>query len=294
MTSMSSKEKRKMEKTLDILWPFLYLVYVKAGFIRRISKPHSPSGSPARLDNVHGDRAGTLGFWRSVMGKHLWEIYTLSNPLTGAVRYVGVAVNAKRRLGDHLSSTKRGGKTHCYNWIRSLLESGLVPMQAVIERGMGDSWKQAERQWIALYRGTCDLTNLTDGGEGRLGYLNSPETRAKMSAAHRGKKCSPFTIEHRAKIGAGNRGKRLSPETRAKLSAAARNISLETRAKMSAAARNRSPETRAKLAAGHKGKKLSPETREKISATLKGHRCSPETRAKIGAANKRKSGHDHD
>ena len=45
----------------------------------------------------------------------------------------------------------------------------------------------------------------------------SPETRAKIAAAHKGRALSP---EHRAKIAAANTGRTLSPETRAKISAA--------------------------------------------------------------------------
>ena len=64
----------------------------------------------------------------------------------------------------------------------------------------------------------------------------SDETRAKISAAQRGKN---FSEEHRAKIGAAKCGKHLSEETRAKMSAAHRveNLSDETRAKLSAAQR---------------------------------------------------------
>lgn len=47
----------------------------------------------------------------------------------------------------------------------------------------------------------------------------SPEHRAKLSAAFRGKTKSP---EHRAKLSASHRGKTKSPETRAKISASNR------------------------------------------------------------------------
>jgi hypothetical protein len=54
----------------------------------------------------------------------------------------------------------------------------------------------------------------------------SAETRAKMSAAHMGKKRAPFTAEHRANLSAALKGKAGRPgesrsaETRAKMSAA--------------------------------------------------------------------------
>ena len=98
--------------------------------------------------------------------------------------------------------------------------------------------------------GTGILHNLTNGGDGTSGCIHSPETRAKMSAAHKGKK------NH-------NYGKTLSPETRAKISAATKG-------------KTRSPETRAKMSAALKGenhpfygKSRSPETRAKMSAAVK-------------------------
>jgi DNA invertase Pin-like site-specific DNA recombinase len=60
------------------------------------------------------------------------------------------------------------------------------------------------------------LTNLTDGGEGTLGYTASDDTRAKISASQRGRTHSP---EHVAKQAAALRGKRHSAERRAAIAA---------------------------------------------------------------------------
>jgi NUMOD3 motif len=94
-------------------------------------------------------------------------------------------------------------------------------------------------------------------------------------------------------------GRAQTPETRAKISAAHRGLthSVETRAKMSAAHRGRpgrpqTAETRAKLSAAHLGKTLSAEHRMKLSTAhagkpqpkLRGRTLSPETRAKMSAA----------
>ena len=53
----------------------------------------------------------------------------------------------------------------------------------------------------------------------RSGIPVSPEHRAKISAAHTGKKRGPYSPEHRAKISAAHVGKTISPEHRAKISA---------------------------------------------------------------------------
>ena len=147
-------------------------------------------------------------------------------------------------------------------------------------------------------QGTGCLRNLTDGGDGTSGAVHSPETRAKLSAASKGRKLSAEarakvsaaasnpSPETRAKMSAALKGRKHSPEHRAKISAAVRNQSPETRAKRSAALRNPSPETRAKRSAALKGRPLSPEHRAKLSAAASKRKFSPETRAKLSAAGK--------
>lgn len=77
--------------------------------------------------------------------------------------------------------------------------------------------------------------------DGRRSRRFSPETRAKMSAAHRGHQHSSET---RALIGEANRRRVVTEESRAKMSAARRGVkhgpmSPETKAKIAASARAR-------------------------------------------------------
>ena len=149
--------------------------------------------------------------------------------------------------------------------------------------------------------GTGILRNRTNGGEGFSGAIHTPETKAKLSAAMKGENSPNYgktlSPEIKAKLSAAHKGKTLSPETKAKISAAqkGKTLSPETRAKMSVARKDipRSLETRAKISESLKGenhpfygKTLSPETRAKISATMKGKTLSPETKAKLSAAMK--------
>jgi hypothetical protein len=123
------------------------------------------------------------------------------------------------------------------------------------------------------------------------GHPMSPETRAKMSAAHRGMKASP---EARLKSSISHRGHVHSAETRMKMSLAGKGkpgcpLSPETRAKLSAALRGRyltpaTPEIKAKISAAKMGHATSEDTRAKIGATSKGRIVSPETRRKISEA----------
>jgi len=95
-------------------------------------------------------------------------IYVLKDPRTLAVRYVGKAVNLKRRLANHIIPSIKNKTCHRARWIASLLFLGLKPIAEVIEEiDALDSMNERERFWIAFYREQgCELTNTTDGGEG--------------------------------------------------------------------------------------------------------------------------------
>lgn len=111
------------------------------------------------------------------------DIYTLSDPRNGAVRYVGKSTQVEMRYYNHLDYAKRPGrKFKSTNWIRQLLALGLKPVMTVIETVPYDQWADRERFWIAHHKAIgADLTNHNDGGYGP--WEVSPETSAKLSAA---------------------------------------------------------------------------------------------------------------
>jgi hypothetical protein len=100
--------------------------------------------------------------------------------------------------------------------------------------------------------------------------------------------------ESKAKISAANRN--ISEETRAKMSEAQKDkvISKETKAKMSASSKGKthSDESKAKISSAQKGKVISKETKAKISASMKGKTHSEETKAKMSASSKGKTHSD--
>lgn len=114
-----------------------------------------------------------------------WSIYTLSDPLTECVRYVGYTSRpVALRFRAHLNVTWRN-RTHVGHWIKGLIDQGLKPLMAVVQSGTGDGWKDAERRWIADLSLTADLCNHTQGGDG--GSLLDSESgrvvRRKRSAS---------------------------------------------------------------------------------------------------------------
>jgi hypothetical protein len=110
----------------------------------------------------------------------------------------------------------------------------------------------------------------------------SEETREKLSKAKSGENHPNFGKHHstetKAKISAAEKGKVISEETRAKLSESLKGGHL-------------SEETKARMSLSHMGEKninfgrtFSPEHCARISAAKKGENCSTETREKISKA----------
>lgn len=189
---------------------------------------------------------------------HQWSIYTLADPRTDLVRYVGkTTMSLPKRLSRHLGDARRGLSTHKDNWLRGLLADGLKPRVSVLETGEGeDTWQEREKFWIAFYRAWGGhLTNHHDGGNGTSVVKNrvmSEQTRAKIAATLTGRKYTEeqkaahqkqyqsVSAETRKKQSDSLKGRVFSEEHRAKLSLRARMkapISDETRRKMSAAQR---------------------------------------------------------
>lgn len=94
-------------------------------------------------------------------------IYSLTDPITNQIRYVGKTVNLEQRLYNHINHAKTMKyKRHVCYWINSLLKQGKLPIMNVLEECEND-WQEKEQYWIEQYKE--NLCNHTLGGEGRLG-----------------------------------------------------------------------------------------------------------------------------
>ncbi len=214
-----------------------------------------------------------------------WIIYTLKNPRTNEVRYVGwTSLGANRRLNLHIQAAVGKIPTnHRTKWILSMLSAGLRPVMETVESGSGDGWAEAEQRWIAQFREKgARLTNGTDGGEGTLGVKRTPEQIERTMRGVRGKKMSP---EHLAKWHAAallaNKGRKLSPEHRAKVAEAGRGRvwSSESRIKLSVSFKGKP------LSATHPIKLMTPEQRSEMASRMsriRWDRCLAAT-GRIGA-----------
>jgi hypothetical protein len=178
-------------------------------------------------------------------------VYALCDPDTEEIRYIGKTMTSvARRLTGHRDCMRKGRQTHLYNWMRSLSRD---PVGRVLEEDPEDL-VEAEIRWIAWGRSQgLRLTNLTDGGEGVPGRICSDATRAKISAANKGRKFPPeFGQRHSEAI----RGSVVPQERRDRIS-------------LSLKGRSISSEHRDRIGQSKKGHSVSDETRMKISQTLK-------------------------
>lgn len=241
-----------------------------------------------------------------VLDKESW-VYVLKCPTSGEVRYVGwTGVSVTSRFKAHKKEIKNSWKS---NWIQSLLP--LEPVVEIVEAiAAGEDWQKRERHWIKFHKESgAKLTNLTEGGEGSVGWNPSTETRAKLSAKSSGTK-NPFygkkhseetrrfisenqkgrklTEEQKRKIGNKSRGHKHTPEAKAKISAA---LSGPLNIHYGKPSWNHglitSEETRRKQSEIKKGKPLTEGHKLKVSASLKGkpksaEHCQAAAKARIG------------
>ena len=154
------------------------------------------------------------------------------------------------------------------------------------------TWQEAcdkEVEFIKLY-GRANLKkgilcNLTDGGDGQVGFVFSKESKDRMSESHKGQvawnkdKTGVFSDETLKKMSESH--KNISEETRNRMRIANSNPSLEKRKNMSKAqegnknaSKPRSIEVKMQMSKSRTGKKrnLSKEKREELSNRMKGNK----------------------
>lgn len=93
-------------------------------------------------------------------------IYTLADPRSGEVRYVGKTNNLKVRRHNHLNSC-RDKNTHKRNWINQLRKEGMLPIMEVLDEVLQSEWHRWEKYWIhQMTVWGFKLVNYTEGGDG--------------------------------------------------------------------------------------------------------------------------------
>ena len=224
-------------------------------------------------------------------------VYKAENKINGKV-YIGKTIQPlEQRISRHING--KGAYFHSAikkyginSFVFSVIDSAETDIELC----------KKEIYWIKNMKSRQPYGyNLTDGGDGTVGRIQSDETKNKISMAHKGKtnkrlaewnkknwKGKHHSEEIKKKIGEGNLGKRMSLEARMKLSekAKTRILSEITKAKISRSLMGR-PYTEKMmhvLIARNKsraGIKHTSEHNRKISESGKGRKHSEETKIKM-------------
>lgn len=112
-------------------------------------------------------------------------IYTLENPRTNEIRYVGKTIqNLDKRLKAHIYESRKKNNHKC-NWINSTLKKEMSPIIRLIDIVSEENWEFWESYWIEQLKAWgFNLVNGTPGGEG---YKHTDETKEKIRKANSGK-----------------------------------------------------------------------------------------------------------
>ena len=116
------------------------------------------------------------------------SIYSLNDPDTGVVRYVGqTIIKVESRYAQHIYQWKRslGRLTHINSWIKSLYDRGKKPVLKVIEEGISlCDLDNKEIHYIQIFKDKgFDLCNHSLGGGGTRGIKRTKETQEKITKA---------------------------------------------------------------------------------------------------------------
>lgn len=135
--------------------------------------------------------------------KSQYLIYSLCDPITYEIRYIGLSTSGLDRPKSHtLPSCIKKSKTKNNNWIKSLLNQGFKPIIQVIQYlpNKIDVY-ECEKYWIKYFKDrNANLNNHSDGGENSLNGISftgkdnpfynkkhTKETKIKMREAKLGK-----------------------------------------------------------------------------------------------------------
>lgn len=97
-----------------------------------------------------------------------YYVYSLIDPFTNKIRYIGKSHDPHKRLIHHLQWSALKSKTHKNIWIKSLLKRNSQPVLKIIAKT--NTYKnidRLEKKYISLFKNKgYNLTNGTTGGDG--------------------------------------------------------------------------------------------------------------------------------
>lgn len=181
-------------------------------------------------------------------------IYSLSDPNTLEIRYIGKANDLKYRFWAHLHEAKNDLRNqHKCNWIKKLLKEGKKPIIDVIEEVSFENWEECEKFWITQIKAWgFNLLNKTEGGE--CGVISQNCKVALANSKKRGHIKGQFkhSEETKAKIREKRALQKITEEQKIKTSQSLKGV-------------KKTDEHRKKISDGRKGIVFTQEHRNKIA-----------------------------
>jgi len=207
-------------------------------------------------------------------------IYSLIDPRTNEIRYIGKTIDPERRRRDHYKYAVRNPQVPKDLWYRSMLDKGVEPIFHIVMKIPDDRWQRLERQVIAKYREMgYRLLNMTDGGDGSQGYRWTDEQQERHRETCRRLWDNPeYVAAMRASL-ENHDWSYLDDEFKRNLSERMKEhwADPEWRAMMKEALKKRSTdEFRAKLSKASKKKWATPGFKERVIAGLREYWADPE------------------
>lgn len=213
-------------------------------------------------------------------------VYVIRNTKNGKI-YIGGSINIEKRWAQHRSNLNAGRHVNRYLqnvWNKDGADSFVMEVVEVVNPTL---LIEREQHYLDTIDHDYNLSSRAD----RPAVVFTPEIRAKMSAAKRGRK---FSDGIRLKISASLVGRSHSEERRKNISAGkmgkTKKITYrppqEVKDKISKSLTGRvngppNDETRRKISESHKGLTHSDDTKKRISEAQKGKVISEEHRQKI-------------
>lgn len=142
----------------------------------------------------------------------MWKVYSHTNLINGKV-YIGITSkeNPNRRWRNGEGYYK---SLFFYNAIKKYGWDNFEH-KILFENLDENTAKNIEQKLIRKYKKENISYNITDGGDGNVGWVMSDKTKNKISEKHKGKKLSE---EHKKHISDGSKGRVVTNETRNKIS----------------------------------------------------------------------------
>lgn len=141
-------------------------------------------------------------------------VYKITHINSGKA-YIGIATNYKRRMKEHFNNNYNKEHSYLHRAIQKHNKNNFQ-CEIICYCNSWDELCQKEIEYIKIFKTKKpNGYNLTDGGEGILGFNHSEKSLKKMSLTKQGKS---LTEEHKEKIRLSGTGRKNSSETLKKMS----------------------------------------------------------------------------